>query len=86
MSARDALNSAITTPVVISRHDYQPPTYRIESVKLDFTLGLEATRVVNEFAFTRTGNQTALRLHGDELTFVNVALDGRTLEIGRAHV
>lgn len=79
MSARDALNPAITTPVVIRRHDYQPPTHRIESVKLDFTLGLEATRVVNEFAFTRTGNQITLRLHGDELTFVSVALDGRAL-------
>lgn len=79
MSARDALNPAITKPVVISRHDYQPPTHRIESVSLDFTLGLEATRVVNEFTFTRIGNQSSLRLHGDELTFVSVSLDSRTL-------
>lgn len=79
MSARDALNPAITTPVVIRRHDYQPPTHRVESVSLDFTLGLEATRVVNEFTFARTGDQSALCLYGDELTFVSVAVDGRTL-------
>ena len=79
MTARDALNPAVTAPTVIRRQDYQPPTYRIDSVALDFTLGLEATRVVNEFTFRRNGNQASLRLHGDELTLVSVAVDGRTL-------
>jgi len=80
MTARDALNPALTAPTVISRQDYQPPTHQIESVKLDFTLGLEATRVINEFTFRRNGNQASLRLHGDEITLVSVAVDGRTLE------
>ncbi len=79
MNARDSLSPAITTPAVIHRRDYQPPTHHISSVKLDFTLGLEDTCVVNEFAFERTGSQAALTLHGDELGFVSVALNGRTL-------
>ncbi len=79
MNARDSLSPAITTPVVIHRRDYQRPTHRIASVRLDFSLGLEDTRVVSEFAFERTGSEAALKLHGDELGFVSVAIDGNTL-------
>jgi aminopeptidase N len=79
MNARDSLSPAIATPAVIHRQDYRPPTHRILTVRLEFMLGLEDTRVVNEFAFERTGSEAALKLHGDELGFVSVAIDGKTL-------
>jgi aminopeptidase N len=79
MNARDSLSPSIATPAVIHRQDYQPPSHRISSVKLEFTLGLEDTRVVNEFSFERTGTEAALKLHGDELGFVSVAINGKTL-------
>lgn len=79
MNARDSLSPSIATPAVIHRQDYQPPTHRICSVKLEFTLGIDDTCVVNEFAFERTGSEAALKLHGDELGFVSVAIDGKTL-------
>jgi aminopeptidase N len=80
MSARDALTPAPTVPVVIRRSDYRPPSHRIGDVRLDFTLGLESTRVINEFSFVRSGTDSRLRLHGDELGFVGVSVDGRALD------
>lgn len=79
MNARDSLSTPIQSPAVIHRQDYRPPSHSISRVRLDFTLGLEDTRVVNEFAFERTGSEAALKLHGDELGFVSVAIDGKTL-------
>ena len=79
MNARDALAPSVQTPSVIHRNDYTPPSHRIQGVRLDFTLGLESTRVVNEFAFeavSEGGLAGELRLHGDELTLVSVMVDG----------
>lgn len=42
-------------------------------------LDLKATRVINEFRFHRNGSAKDMHLHGDELTFVSVSLDGRLL-------
>ncbi len=86
MNARDALAPSIPAPAVIYRHDYRPPSHSITCVKLDFTLGLEETRVVNEFAFERTGSEAALKLHGDELGFVSAAIDGKTLSASEFEV
>ncbi|NBP27296.1 MAG: aminopeptidase N [Betaproteobacteria bacterium] len=80
MNARDALGPTNTTPTVILRQDYRPPSHRLSSVSLDFTLSLDATRVVNEFSFERAGDSAALHLHGDELTLVSIAVDGRPLK------
>lgn len=80
MNARDSLTPIPAAPTVIRRQDYLPPSHRIGSVKLDFTLGLESTRVINEFFFERAGQTEALQLHGDELTLVSVAIDGRALD------
>ncbi|MBU3725082.1 MAG: aminopeptidase N [Burkholderiaceae bacterium] len=79
MNARDSVNPAPAAPTTIHRQDYRPPSHRITSVKLDFTLHLESTRVVNEFTFERTGDSSELHLYGDELTLVSVAIDGRQL-------
>jgi aminopeptidase N len=72
--------------VVIHRQDYRPPSHRINTVRLDFTLGVETTRVVNELTFERLGDETALTLHGDELGFVSVSLDGRRLTANEVDV
>ena len=58
MQARDA-NAAgpagAPEPRVIRRQDYKAPSHRISTVALDFTLGLESTRVINTFDFEQVG-------------------------------
>ena len=66
---------------MIYRLDYAPPTHRIDWIRLDFTLGLESTRVVNEFAFQRTGSERDLWLHGDELELIRVTLNSQDLPL-----
>jgi aminopeptidase N len=80
MSARDALTQIPSTPVVIRREDYRPPTHRISNVKLQFTLDLERTQVINEFECESTGTEKGLHLYGDELSLVSVSVNGRPLE------
>jgi aminopeptidase N len=86
MNARDSLNTAINSdPAVIHRQDYQPPSHHISCVRLDFTLGVQTTRVINEFAFQERretappGSSGTLTLQGDELEFVQVWCDGEPL-------
>jgi aminopeptidase N len=84
MQARDA-NAAgpagAPEPRVIRRQDYKTPSHRISTVALDFTLGLESTRVINIFDFEQTGATNALELHGDALQLVGIALDDRPIDI-----
>ena len=77
MNARDSIAHASAKSVVTYREDYLPPTHRISWVRLDFTLGLDATRVVSEFAFERVGNIADLCLHGDELHLTRVTINGQ---------
>ncbi len=79
MNARDSSITTTSSPAVIYRSDYTPPTHRISSVTLDFTLDTEATRVLSEFTFERIGEQSDLLLAGDELNLVGVWLNGRRL-------
>ena len=82
MNAKDALAGALTTaPTVIRRQDYTPPSHKISHVRLDFTLGVESTTVINDFDFeSGSGAEGPISLHGDELTFVSVAVDGVALK------
>ena len=85
MQARDATAAGPTgvpEPRVIRRQDYKAPSHRISTVSLDFTLGLESTRVINTFSFEQTGASNTLELHGDALQLVGVVLDGRPIVIG----
>ncbi|MFM8676083.1 MAG: M1 family aminopeptidase [Burkholderiaceae bacterium] len=79
MNARDSLSSTTPSSSVIRRRDYTPPSHRIGQVRLDFTLGIESTRVINEFDFEAVGDAQSLALHGDELTLISVSVDGRLL-------
>jgi aminopeptidase N len=66
-------------PQLIRREDYRPPNWLVPEVKLDFTLGLEETRVTSRLQVKRnpaaTGDHT-LRLNGDGLTPHMVEVDG----------
>ena len=72
-------------PRAIHLADYQAPDFRIETVKLDFALDPEATRVHRDPEIVRTDRCQAcapLMLHGENLKLLSLALDGRTLTPG----
>ena len=75
MHARDSISTP-AAPQVTRRQDYQPPTHRIASVRLDITLDLHATRVIAEYRVEQVGDSAELLLAGDELKLVSVAVDG----------
>ena len=61
----------------IRREDYRPPDWLVPQVELDFTLDPDATRVRARLEVTRNGDHDRpLRLDGDELTPLRVAVDG----------
>ena len=70
-------------PKTTYRDDYAPPDYWIDSVRLDFDLDERCTRVHATLAVRRneilSGDPPAFVLNGEELEFVRVVLDGRTL-------
>jgi aminopeptidase N len=69
--------------VTIRREDYRPPDYRIETVELEFDLGLENTKVKAKLAvradYDRGAGVRPLVLNGDELELGALALDGKPL-------
>jgi len=70
----------IETPQPIRLEDYRPPAFLIDEVSLDFHLEPGATRVKARLAIRRDGvHAEPLRLNGERLKAVSVALDGRVL-------
>jgi len=68
------------TPGPIRLDNYRPPAFLIDEVSLDFTLAASETRVRARLSMRRNGNHAEpLRLNGERLTSVSVALDGRPL-------
>ena len=70
-------------PVTFRRGDYQPPAYQVERVELEFDLDPEQTLVTATLRVRRDPRQSArepLRLDGEDLELVSVALDGRSLD------
>ena len=77
----DSLASPPTAqaPAIIRREDYQPFPWNVPATRLDFALGLAATRVTATLSVTRNPKAAAspeLRLNGDGLTALSVAVDG----------
>ena len=71
------------TPPPVRLADYRPPAFLIDEVKLDFVLKPEATRVKAKLSVRRDGEHgEPLRLNGERLKPVSVAIDGRTLGAG----
>ena len=63
-----------TAPVRLA--EYRAPDFAIDTVDLDFRLDPRATRVTARLAVRPTTGGAALRLVGDELDLVSVAIDG----------
>ena len=79
MSLRDS------QPKIICLKDYQPPLYLIDKTDLRFELGEEETLVKAALQFRRnprvasTSTDNTLRLHGQDLDFRSLAIDGQAL-------
>ncbi|MFM8376196.1 MAG: aminopeptidase N, partial [Phenylobacterium sp.] len=68
------------TPAPIRLADYRPPAFLVDEVFLDFDLRPEATRVKARLGLRRNGEAGApLRLDGERLKTLSVAIDGRVL-------
>ncbi len=67
--------------------DYQRPAWRITNVLLDFNLDADATEVTSTLALTPDPSQALqpLRLHGEDLELLHIALDGRILAAHEYH-
>ena len=66
-------------PPVIRREDYRPYPWLVPETRLDFQLGLEATRVTATLQIEHNPVADAsreLRLNGDSLEALNVVVDG----------
>jgi len=68
------------TPQPIRLEDYTPPDFLIDEVALDFSLEPSATRVKARLTIRRNGeHDRPLRLNGERLKPISVAVDGRAL-------
>ena len=70
------------TPRALLRTDYRPPDYWVETIDLRFDLDPEATVVRSRLVVRRNaqGAGAPLKLDGDQLTLLSVALDGHVLK------
>jgi aminopeptidase N len=68
------------TPQPIRLDEYRPPAFLIDTVDLDFALDPHATRVKAKLAIRRNGNHAEpLKLNGEKLKPISVAVDGKKL-------
>ena len=78
-------DSAPPQPTLLA--EYRPPDFVIDHAELDFTLGDDETRVAAKLKVRRNPAagtpQAPLRLDGEELTLVSIAIDGAALPPGR---
>ena len=75
MNARPEQN-----PALIRLCDYRPPAWRVETVELDFDLGIDASELSVRLLLRRDAAQDAsLRLDGENLQLLSISLDGQLL-------
>ena len=68
------------TPAPVRLADYVPPAFLIDEVRLEFDLAPNATRVKARLTMRRNGDHALpLRLNGERLKSISVAVDGRPL-------
>ena len=67
--------------VTVRRADYVPPSWRIDSIELEFELAPERTVVTATSVVSRHGNGTAgpLTLDGEDLELLSIEVDGKPL-------
>jgi aminopeptidase N len=71
------------TPQPVRLSDYRPPAFLIDEISLDFALDRNATRVKARLAIRRDGeHDEPLKLNGENLQTVSIAVDGRILDPG----
>ncbi len=69
------------TPPAVRLSDYRPYPYRVDSVRLEFDLQPDATRVLAKLKLSRTASDaTPLRLDGEQLELVSLKLNGEALD------
>ena len=68
-------------PQAIHRKDYTPPSYLVDCVDIGFDLERECTRVSMRMTIRRHPDalQTTLVLHGEQLTLLQLRVDGKSL-------
>ena len=73
-----ALAQQPSAPIRLS--DYRAPAWRVETVELDFDLGIDASEVLTRLHLRRDPAQDEpLRLDGENLQLLSIVLDGRQL-------
>src|SRR5689334_11146817 len=72
------------THVAIRREDYRPPDWLVPEIELNFTLGIDNTRVQAKLIVERNAeagsDNKPLRLNGDEIHPVGVWVDGTAFD------
>ena len=68
-------------PQAIHRQDYTPPSYLVDTVEIGFDLDPQMTRVSTRMTIRRHPDAvtSAFLLHGEQLTLVQLRVDGRPL-------
>ncbi|MDE2156386.1 MAG: aminopeptidase N [Xanthomonadaceae bacterium] len=67
-------------PVPIRLSDYRAPAWRVETVELDFDLGIDSSEVFARLRLHRDpAQQQPLRLDGECLELLSIVLDGKPL-------
>jgi len=72
-------------PVIVRRSEYQPPTFLVDEVALEFDLDPELTEVTTTLAVRRNPDGKAtdrLQLDGEDLELMSLQVDGRPLKEG----
>ncbi|MET0094977.1 MAG: aminopeptidase N, partial [Sedimenticola sp.] len=73
-------------PNTVYLKDYRPPRYLIDQVNLEFELGEDETLVRATLAVRRNPlseeMEQSLKLHGEQLELLSLAIDGRPLQAG----
>jgi aminopeptidase N len=81
-------DSAPPHPTLLA--EYRPPDFVIDTVDLNFALGEDETRVESRLTVRRNPAagtpQAPLRLDGEELELISIALDGAVLPPGRYRI
>jgi aminopeptidase N len=68
------------TPALIRLSDYRAPAWLVETVDLDFDLGIDATELSARLLLRRDRSQNLpLRLDGEDLQLLSIKLDGQQL-------
>jgi len=62
--------------------DYAPPAWRVTDVALEFDLGIDSTEVTSHLTLRRDAD-APLRLDGEGLELLSIALDGAPLAVGQ---